>query len=393
MQISLFSKYQVLVFVQGERLSHAVGCAFAVCLEKKQRRDREVQMGIAVVTAAPQLMSSAADDAPPATAGTSQLPLARQGSLRRQASLTERMQDPQNVKPTEPPPPARVAAELPHAVARPQANPQLFERQGSLRTPDEAAAAFRRHYSLRMTDLPSTLARQQEMGGLPGARVSAIPEEGADLSAGIQNLGVAQDAHAQQKRRQRLVHAETVGASLSPPTEFDEAAAAGAGAGTEWNRRGSVGEMPLSQRSKAAEWLDKTLMATTGAAQGSRGSTPAADKNSPPTGPSPPAQNGYPPGYPSGPSPSLPLPPPLANQQPPFGQEADLFGQPKFEPRKAPPVGETRSMSMDGWRMGGILGNGQITSTGDAFDAKWNALARRREATNPFSAESDSVKI
>jgi len=26
---------------QGERLSHAVGCAFTICLERKQQRDRE----------------------------------------------------------------------------------------------------------------------------------------------------------------------------------------------------------------------------------------------------------------------------------------------------------------------------------------------------------------
>lgn len=26
---------------QGERLSHAVGCAFAACLERKQRREKE----------------------------------------------------------------------------------------------------------------------------------------------------------------------------------------------------------------------------------------------------------------------------------------------------------------------------------------------------------------
>ena len=26
---------------QGERLSHAVGCAFAVCLERKKKRDEE----------------------------------------------------------------------------------------------------------------------------------------------------------------------------------------------------------------------------------------------------------------------------------------------------------------------------------------------------------------
>lgn len=29
------------MFVQGERLSHAVGCAFAACLERKQRREKE----------------------------------------------------------------------------------------------------------------------------------------------------------------------------------------------------------------------------------------------------------------------------------------------------------------------------------------------------------------
>ena len=27
--------------LQGERLSHAVGCAFAACLEKKQKREKE----------------------------------------------------------------------------------------------------------------------------------------------------------------------------------------------------------------------------------------------------------------------------------------------------------------------------------------------------------------
>jgi hypothetical protein len=30
-----------LSFSQGERLSHAVGCAFTVCLEKKRKRDAE----------------------------------------------------------------------------------------------------------------------------------------------------------------------------------------------------------------------------------------------------------------------------------------------------------------------------------------------------------------
>jgi hypothetical protein len=30
------------MFFQGERLSHAVGCAFAICLERKQKRDKDV---------------------------------------------------------------------------------------------------------------------------------------------------------------------------------------------------------------------------------------------------------------------------------------------------------------------------------------------------------------
>lgn len=31
----------MFILLQGERLSHAVGCAFAACLERKQRRDKE----------------------------------------------------------------------------------------------------------------------------------------------------------------------------------------------------------------------------------------------------------------------------------------------------------------------------------------------------------------
>lgn len=33
--------WHILLFLQGERLSHAVGCAFAACLERKLRRDKE----------------------------------------------------------------------------------------------------------------------------------------------------------------------------------------------------------------------------------------------------------------------------------------------------------------------------------------------------------------
>ncbi len=61
----------------GERLSHAVGCAFAVCLERKQKRDKE----------------SVTMNFDPKTSS-----FTRTGSFR-QSSLTERMQDPQVAKP------------------------------------------------------------------------------------------------------------------------------------------------------------------------------------------------------------------------------------------------------------------------------------------------------
>ena len=64
-----------LITLQGERLSHAVGCAFAICLEKKQKREKEA-------------VSVQFNDK-----GTS---FARTGSFR-QATLTERLADPQSV--------------------------------------------------------------------------------------------------------------------------------------------------------------------------------------------------------------------------------------------------------------------------------------------------------
>ena len=56
-------------------MSHAVGCAFAICLEKKQKREKEA-------------VSVQFNDK-----GTS---FARTGSFR-QATLTERLADPQSV--------------------------------------------------------------------------------------------------------------------------------------------------------------------------------------------------------------------------------------------------------------------------------------------------------
>jgi len=61
----------------GDRLSHAVGCAFAICLEKKQKRDKEaVSMNFDSKTST----------------------FTRTGSFR-QSSLTDRLTNPQDCKP------------------------------------------------------------------------------------------------------------------------------------------------------------------------------------------------------------------------------------------------------------------------------------------------------
>ena len=69
--VLMFVIFNDLTF-QGERLSHAVGCAFAACLERKQRRDKEC--GVTM------------------TFDSKTSTFTRSGSFR-QPSLTERLQD------------------------------------------------------------------------------------------------------------------------------------------------------------------------------------------------------------------------------------------------------------------------------------------------------------
>ncbi|XP_066592147.1 protein numb isoform X2 [Prorops nasuta] len=121
----------------GERLSHAVGCAFAACLERKQRRDKECGVTMSF--------------------DTKTSTFTRSGSFR-QASLTERLQDPRE-RAIDVPPVKQVYN--PFAIERPHATPSMLERQGSFRgfTQLNQASPFKRQLSLRVNDLPSNLER------------------------------------------------------------------------------------------------------------------------------------------------------------------------------------------------------------------------------------------
>ena len=126
----------------GERLSHAVGCAFAICLEKKQKRDKEclVQMRY----------------------DHQQNTFTRLGSFR-QGTITERLRDPQTFRAVEPPETPAEPVSNPNAVARPKPSDLMYLRQASFRGGFgqlSGSSPFKRQFSLRLNELPSTLARQ-----------------------------------------------------------------------------------------------------------------------------------------------------------------------------------------------------------------------------------------
>eukprot|EP00108_Taenia_solium_P005479 TsM_000126700 transcript=TsM_000126700 gene=TsM_000126700 len=164
----------------GERLSHAVGCAFAICLERKQKRER---------------------DAVQSTYANEDGTFVRMSSFR-QTSLSERLLDPQSAiivdHRTEVPSKSQnletkadngtivpfevgpdKSATLPKlgggAIPRPRASPSLIERQSSLRLfPKlQETSPFKHHFSMRSTD-PGTSALQRAKLIMNGA---TIPEE------------------------------------------------------------------------------------------------------------------------------------------------------------------------------------------------------------------------
>ena len=79
----MFISIDITLSGQGERLSHAVGCAFAVCLERKQKRDKDCAVSM--------------------NFDNKNSTFTRLGSFR-QATITERLQDPQMLKPSPPKP-------------------------------------------------------------------------------------------------------------------------------------------------------------------------------------------------------------------------------------------------------------------------------------------------
>ncbi|KAI4460685.1 numb [Holotrichia oblita] len=138
----------------GERLSHAVGCAFAVCLERKQKRDKEC--GAAGINGAVR-KSGDAPKAPPVN---------------------------------------------PFAIERPHATPSMLQRQCSFRGLGTLGqnSPFKRQMSLRVNDLPSNTERINAYKSATSSKpVSPIPELQTDtVTALCQQLsqGLSQLTHS-----------------------------------------------------------------------------------------------------------------------------------------------------------------------------------------------------
>ncbi|KAI8115221.1 protein numb isoform X1 [Lucilia cuprina] len=168
----------------GERLSHAVGCAFAVCLERKQRRDKEC--GVTM------------------TFDTKNNTFTRTGSFRQQ-TMTERFANNERGIDT---PSAAITPQPkpfnPFAIERPHATPSMLERQGSFRAFSTigSQSPFKRQMSLRINDLPSNAERQKAFMAAatgnalalntPNRSVSPIPEVSpARAGLELENGGIA----------------------------------------------------------------------------------------------------------------------------------------------------------------------------------------------------------
>ncbi|XP_041092420.1 protein numb homolog isoform X2 [Polyodon spathula] len=148
----------------GERLSHAVGCAFAACLERKQKREKECGV-------------TASFDA-------SRTSFVREGSFRvtsttQQAEREEVMKQLQDRKKESPSLPAdsasppegaaspvdRTETGYQHAIPRRHAPIEQLVRQGSFRgfpALSQKNSPFKRQLSLRLNELPSTLQRKTD---------------------------------------------------------------------------------------------------------------------------------------------------------------------------------------------------------------------------------------
>ncbi|XP_037975227.1 protein numb isoform X6 [Plutella xylostella] len=180
----------------GERLSHAVGCAFAACLERKQRRDKECAVSMSIDAASHaftrqgSFRKSVIMPEPQITEMPVDVPPPTKGRDRRSMITPSRRASEADA----PPPPAPRAAHNPFAVERPHAAPHLLERQGSFRgfAHLNNSSPFKRQMSLRISELPSNVERARAGLGSPPRAAASPPANKPSVGNTAEENGTAE---------------------------------------------------------------------------------------------------------------------------------------------------------------------------------------------------------
>lgn len=249
----------------GERLSHAVGCAFAACLERKQKREKEC--GVT------------------ATFDASRTTFTREGSFRvttatelaEREEIMKQIQDAKKVEtdktvvgssvapgntapspssPTSPTSDATASLEMnnPHAIPRRHAPIEQLARQGSFRgfpALSQKMSPFKRQLSLRINDLPSTMQRKTDF-----PIKNAVPEvegEAESISSLCSQITNAFSTPSEDPFSSAPMTKPVTGVAPQSPT-FQ---------GTEWSQSSGAASPGLFQAghrrtpSEADRWLEE----------------------------------------------------------------------------------------------------------------------------------------
>ncbi|XP_061600060.1 protein numb homolog isoform X4 [Cololabis saira] len=156
----------------GERLSHAVGCAFAACLERKQKREKECGVTATfdanrtTFTREGSFRVTTATEAAEREEVMRQLQEAKKDCERVSGTASTGMVNPSALhqsgsSPSSSPPPGGALG--PQAIPRRHAPAEALARQGSFRgfpALSQKTSPFKRQLSLRMNELPSTVQRK-----------------------------------------------------------------------------------------------------------------------------------------------------------------------------------------------------------------------------------------
>ncbi|XP_043838696.1 protein numb homolog isoform X2 [Dromiciops gliroides] len=161
----------------GERLSHAVGCAFAACLERKQKREKECGVTATFDASRTTFTREGSFRVTTATEQAEREEVMRQIQDTKKAetdakttaasSATPSSTAPSPSSPTSPTADTTASLEMnnPHAIPRRHAPIEQLARQGSFRgfpALSQKMSPFKRQLSLRINELPSTMQRKTD---------------------------------------------------------------------------------------------------------------------------------------------------------------------------------------------------------------------------------------